>query len=83
MKSIPGGTYRNWDSYGDKISFIGDINKEYATALLADPQTSGGLLIAVEENAANEVQDLLQSAGLYASPIGKTKEKNAELIRVC
>jgi selenide,water dikinase len=83
MKSIPGGTYRNWDSYGDKISFIGDINEEYATALLADPQTSGGLLIAVEENAANEVQDLLQSAGLYANPIGKTKEKNAELIRVC
>ena len=83
MKSIPGGTYRNWDSYGDKISFIGDINKEYATALLADPQTSGGLLIAVEENAADEVQDLLQSVGLNANPVGKTKEKNAELIRVC
>ncbi|HLL41699.1 MAG TPA: selenide, water dikinase SelD [Segetibacter sp.] len=83
MKSIPGGTYRNWDSYGDKISFIGDINEEYATALLADPQTSGGLLIAVEENAADEVQDLLKSVGLYGRPVGKTKEKNAELIRVC
>jgi len=82
MKSIPGGTYRNWDSYGDKISFSGDIDGEYATALLADPQTSGGLLIAVEENAADEVRNLLQSVGLYANAIGKTKEKEAEVIRV-
>jgi selenide,water dikinase len=66
-----------------KFHLSGDINEEYATALLADPQTSGGLLIAVEENAAYEVQDLLQSVGLYANPVGKTKEKNAELIRVC
>ncbi|HKG68336.1 MAG TPA: selenide, water dikinase SelD [Segetibacter sp.] len=82
MKSIPGGTYRNWDSYGDKVLFSGDINEKYATALLADPQTSGGLLIAVEENAADEVRNLLQSVGLYANAIGKTKEKEAEVIRV-
>ncbi|MEM6264958.1 MAG: selenide, water dikinase SelD [Bacteroidota bacterium] len=42
-KSIPGGTHRNWASYGEKVSPISDEVK----FLLADPQTSGGLLIAV------------------------------------
>jgi selenide,water dikinase len=41
---IPGGTYRNWKSYGNKI---GEIT-EYQKMILADPQTSGGLLIAVD-----------------------------------
>jgi selenide,water dikinase len=41
---IPGGTYRNWKSYGTKIDGITEIQK----FLLADPQTSGGLLIAVD-----------------------------------
>lgn len=82
MKSIPGGTYRNWDSYGDKIKFSEDINKEYAIALLADPQTSGGLLIAVEENTADEVENLLKSFELYHTSIGRIAEKKAELIKV-
>jgi selenide,water dikinase len=44
---IPGGTYRNWKSYGHKI---GEIT-EYQKLILADPQTSGGLLIAVDQDA--------------------------------
>ncbi len=47
QKSIPGGTYRNWKSYGHKI---GEIS-EYQKLILADPQTSGGLLIAVNQDA--------------------------------
>jgi selenide, water dikinase len=46
---IPGGTYRNWKSYGDKISEITEFQK----MVLADPQTSGGLLIAVDKQAAD------------------------------
>lgn len=42
---IPGGTYRNWKSYGDRIDEITEQQK----MILADPQTSGGLLIAVHE----------------------------------
>ncbi|CAA9537461.1 MAG: Selenide,water dikinase [uncultured Segetibacter sp.] len=82
LKSIPGGTNRNWDSYGDKISFAENMDNGYATALLADPQTSGGLLIAADESAADEVQHLLQSCGLYDIQIGKITAKRAELIRV-
>jgi selenide,water dikinase len=45
---IPGGTYRNWKSYGDKIAEITEFQK----LVLADPQTSGGLLIAVDQESA-------------------------------
>src|SRR6185436_5637357 len=41
QKSRPGGTGRNWDSYGHKITPL----SERHTAILADPQTSGGLLV--------------------------------------
>lgn len=67
-KSIPGGTIRNWDSYGSKI---GDIT-DYQKAILADPQTSGGLLIAVAPTAVDEVKTLLEENGLaaFTNPIG-------------
>lgn len=41
---IPGGTYRNWKSYGAKIGAV----TEFGKLVLADPQTSGGLLVAVD-----------------------------------
>jgi selenide, water dikinase len=44
---IPGGTYRNWKSYGTKVSEMTEFQK----LILADPQTSGGLLVAVDRNA--------------------------------
>jgi len=46
---IPGGTYRNWTSYGNRIGEIAENQK----LLLADPQTSGGLLIAVDKEATD------------------------------
>ena len=41
---IPGGTVRNWDSYGHKIALSDESQKN----ILADPQTSGGLLVAID-----------------------------------
>ncbi|MDR2584731.1 MAG: selenide, water dikinase SelD [Prevotellaceae bacterium] len=41
--SIPGGTFRNFNSYGNKVSPLTHFQK----ALLCDPQTNGGLLVAV------------------------------------
>ena len=43
---IPGGTIRNLNSYEHKITALTDEQKY----ILADPQTSGGLLVAVDEN---------------------------------
>lgn len=77
-KCIPGGANRNWDSYGHKI---GPLTDEQRT-LLCDPQTSGGLLVAV---APNEVTRFLAEArmeGLDLAPIGRMATRSSVLIRV-
>ena len=53
---IPGGTDRNWNSYGQKVDLISDQQRH----VLADPQTSGGLLVAVSEERMEEFEKLLQ-----------------------
>ncbi|MCL6462615.1 MAG: selenide, water dikinase SelD [Flavobacterium micromati] len=73
-KCVPGGTLRNWESYGHKL----DIEDEKQRYILCDPQTSGGLLIAVSKEATQKVEALLRIKGLYAEPIGELIEK-AEL----
>lgn len=80
QKSIPGGTNRNWDSYGEKIGTISDYQK----AILADPQTSGGLLIAVTENAVEEVKAILRENGLenFTRPVGKLVEQKGKFVTV-
>jgi selenide,water dikinase len=60
LQCIPGGTNRNWKSYGDKIHPI----TEYQKHVLADPQTSGGLLVAIEPAYQTTFEKLLQDIGL-------------------
>jgi selenide,water dikinase len=69
--AIPGGTTRNLESYQHKISNITGIKRNLIK--LADPQTSGGLLISVSKEGADEVIQLLKDNGLgnYIVPIGK------------
>ena len=78
QKCVPGGTNRNWDSYGDKIGSINDYQK----AILADPQTSGGLLISVEPRAVSEVESLFRRQDLdkFINPIGKFVSKKEKII---
>lgn len=77
-KTIPGGTQRNWDSYGQKVSGVSDFQK----AILADPQTSGGLLAAVEESQASAFEEVLALNGSTARPFGRLIKKQPTLIRV-
>jgi selenide,water dikinase len=71
-KCIPGGTIRNWESYGHKLN----IEDEKQRHILCDPQTSGGLLIAVRKEASQKVESILKSKGLFAEPIGELIEKS-------
>ncbi|MCB0647672.1 MAG: selenide, water dikinase SelD [Saprospiraceae bacterium] len=66
-KSFPGGTTRNWDSYGDFISIKDDIQKY----IIADPQTSGGLLVAVNQEAQQDFETTCAQHGFDLNPIGK------------
>jgi selenide,water dikinase len=74
QKSIPGGTHRNWDSYGHKIGPITDYQK----FILADPQTSGGLLIAVENNEANHFEAWLRTQGFDLQAFGYLTEQTSD-----
>lgn len=67
QKCMPGGTQRNWRSYGQWISTVNEDEK----ALLADPQTSGGLLLCVHADEAKAVQNFLQEEGLEHQIIGE------------
>jgi selenide,water dikinase len=58
--SIPGGTNRNWVSYGHKMGQVTERQKH----ILADPQTSGGLLVAVEHDYEEEFEALLKENGI-------------------
>ena len=83
---VPGGTQRNWNSYGHKI-FISDSfeeKDETIKCILADPQTSGGLLIAVDPGAVKEVELLLKEYNLekHLVPIGYFTEKEKMTISV-
>lgn len=72
-KCVPGGTLRNWESYGHKVT----LEDEKRRHILCDPQTSGGLLIAVKKEASQKVAAILKSKGLFAEPIGTLIEKSA------
>ncbi len=75
---IPGGTLRNWDSYGHNVSMKVEAYKN----ILCDPQTSGGLLLAVEPDALDEVQTCLKKFNIEATPFGKLVSRNEHLITV-
>ena len=78
QKCIPGGTNRNWESYGEKI---GDLT-DYQKAILADPQTSGGLLIAVDPATVEQVKMVLQRFGMneFNTPIGYITPKGKKVV---
>ncbi len=78
--AVPGGTMRNWDSYGSKIAALTD----YQRTLLADPQTSGGLLVAVNSSALEEVQSLLRENGLelFSKPVGQLTAAREKVIYI-
>ena len=64
---IPGGSRRNWESINSHIRGTDQQSQD----LLCDPQTSGGLLIAVEPKEAEKVSQLLKQTGCYHQPIGQ------------
>jgi len=78
QKSTPGGTQRNWDSYGDKIS----LSHEAQRPVLADPQTSGGLLVSVDAGRTAEFEVFAQSKGYELKPFGKLVQQSAKVIIV-
>jgi selenide,water dikinase len=67
QKTFPGGTARNFASYGHKVSPLA----EGAKNILCDPQTSGGLLVTVAPDGREEFLRAAAGRGMKLAPFGK------------
>ncbi len=78
QKCIPGGTIRNWESYGERVAPISILQR----TILADPQTSGGLLIAVDPKSVKKIQKIFSKNGLeyFIEPIGHLTKQKEKLV---
>ncbi|MCQ9471398.1 selenide, water dikinase SelD [Pseudomonas alliivorans] len=75
---VPGGTLRNFESYGDKIASLSDAQRD----LLCDPQTSGGLLVAVTPQGEAEFLAAAAESGLQLKPVGTLLERQTHAVEV-
>jgi selenide,water dikinase len=78
LRTFPGGTARNFDSYGHKIGALTDAAK----SVLCDPQTSGGLLIAVDPAARDDFLRVAADRGMRLAPFGTLSADGAHRIVV-
>lgn len=75
----PGGAERNFASYGHKAGPMSQTQRQ----LLCDPQTSGGLLMAIEPWQEAELIALAKAQGIELKPIGELVEKKGgELVEI-
>jgi selenide, water dikinase len=79
--NIPGGGKTNRKHFGARIEIDPRVPEAIAD-LLFDPQTSGGLLIAVAADAVDRAEGTLRSAGVAAWRIGRVVDGGPILIRV-
>ncbi len=72
--AIPGGTLRNFESYGHKVAPLAE-NRQH---LLCDPQTSGGLLIAVTPEEEAELLAMAGRKGFALNAFGYLTEPHGD-----
>lgn len=78
QRIVPDATYRNWNSYSNKVAFESGVNVMEAFNLLPDPQTNGGLLIAADEGCIEAIQTINE----HSIVIGKLVSRGEKTIRV-
>lgn len=78
---IPGGAYRNRDFLKDSIEISNEAKREIVD-ILFDPQTSGGLLIAISEKDADTLLKRLEGAGESGVVIGQFKQRSSHAVYV-
>ena len=68
---ITGASGRNWEAFGHDVSLADGVSA-VQKALLSDPQTSGGLLVACDPASVDQVLALFQREGFaHAAIIGE------------
>jgi selenide,water dikinase len=71
---VTGASARNWASYGKEVTLGSGVDPAQ-NALLTDPQTSGGLLVACAPESVNDVLAIFRREGFdRAAVIGELRE---------
>ncbi len=78
QKTFPGGTFRNFDSYGHKVSPMTDLQKH----LFCDPQTSGGLLVAVSPEGKEKFLEIMTQHGLNPESFGLVTKRGQHIVEI-
>ncbi|MDP2311287.1 MAG: selenide, water dikinase SelD [Pseudomonadota bacterium] len=79
---VPGGTHRNLAHYGARTTWDEDVT-DVDRLLIADPQTSGGLLFAVSDKRLGALREALVARGaLAAAVVGRFGEPGEHPLRV-
>jgi selenide, water dikinase len=78
---VTGASHRNWSSYGIEVGMPSDM-PEWRRHLLTDPQTSGGLLIAVAPERGESILGTIRNAGYPSACIIGHAQAGDPAIRV-
>ena len=81
MGLIPAGAYRNRDFFGPRVDMAEDVPLDLADVLF-DPQTSGGLLVALPEEQAAGYVERLRELGQPAAVVGRAVARSERTVRV-
>ena len=76
--SIPGGTLRNYESYRDALPELSEKHLHYG----CDPQTSGGLLVAVEPGSIEKFKLTAKNCGLRLNSFGEMQAAKKPLLTI-
>jgi selenide, water dikinase len=69
--TVTGATGRNWSGYGSEVRLPAGA-PDWQRALLTDPQTSGGLLVACDPAASAKVLEIFRAEGFeHAAIVGE------------
>ena len=81
MGLIPAGAYRNRDFFGPRVDLGDDVPLDLSDVLF-DPQTSGGLLVALPEGEAQGYAGRLRELGQPAAVVGRAAARSECSVRV-
>ncbi|MCZ4305780.1 selenide, water dikinase SelD [Zoogloeaceae bacterium G21618-S1] len=78
---VTGASRRNWAGYGSDVS-LGDGLGAWQQALLTDPQTSGGLLVACDPASVDQVLEVFRTQGFGSAAVIGQMNAGAPTVQV-
>ena len=79
--NVPGGGRSNAAHFGPGVSYDPDLDRRLVQ-LMSDPQTSGGLLVAVDAARLMEAESALRDAGVDYAVVGRVIPSSGSLLHV-